>query len=159
MRRLLLLRHGEAQPAAPGGSDVERPLTVAGRAEVRDAAGVIAATGFTIDRALVSTARRTLETAEIIAAHLRLPQPQEPLDRLYLASPPVLLQALERCPSNYTTLLVIGHNPGLSELAARLAPRNDSAGLRTAGVCLLTFSVDGWRDVAADIADNCAMLR
>ncbi|HEX4377201.1 MAG TPA: histidine phosphatase family protein [Steroidobacteraceae bacterium] len=159
MRRLLLLRHGEAQPAAPGGSDVERALTAAGRAEVHDAAGVIAATGLTIDRALVSTARRTLESAEIIAAHLRLAQPPEPLDRLYLASPSVLLQTLERCPSNYATLLVIGHNPGLSELVARLAPRNDSAGLRTAGVCLLTFAIDGWRDVAADIANSCRVLR
>jgi len=88
-----------------------------------------------------------------------LPQPPEPQDKLYLASPSVLLQALERCPFNCATLLVIGHNPGLSELIARLAPTDDGTGLRTAGVCLLTFPNDGWRDIAADLADSCRLLR
>ncbi len=158
MRRLLLLRHGEAEPATPGGSDFERPLTAAGRAEVREAADVISRAGGTIDRVLFSTARRTVETFAIIAAQRQLPPP-EPQDRLYLASPSVLLQALERCPSNCATLLVVGHNPGLSELIARLAPTDDGAGLRTAGVCRLTFSTDGWRDIAADLADSCTILR
>jgi phosphohistidine phosphatase len=159
MRRLLLLRHGEAENAAPGGNDFERALTGDGRAEVQAAADVIAKTGLPIDRVLVSPARRTLETASIIAAQVRLARPPEPQQKLYLAQPLGLVQALEHCQASARTVLLIGHNPGLSELAERLTAGDEPVSLRTAGICLLSFNSDGWRDLAADVADECRLLR
>jgi phosphohistidine phosphatase len=134
-------------------------LTAVGRAEVQDAADAIAQTRLSLDRVLVSTARRTLQTAFIVAERLPFTQPAERQDGLYLAAPAALLQAIARCPAVCHTLLVIGHNPGLSELAERLVADRESIGLRTAGVCLLTFASDGWRDLAADIATACRLLR
>jgi len=159
MRQLILLRHGEAQTAPPGGSDWERPLTAQGRTEVQDAAQAIAQAHLDIERVLVSTARRTLETAGIIIERLRIAKAAEQLEALYLAAPMGLLQALTRCSAGCRTVMVIGHNPGLSELACRLTAGEQPFSLRTAGVCLLSFASEGWRDLAADIAASSKVLR
>jgi phosphohistidine phosphatase len=159
MRQLLLVRHGEAEPAPHGGSDAERALTANGRADVQAAADAIAQARLNIERVLVSTARRTLETAAILDDQLHFIRPPEQQDKLYLASPSGILQLLEHCPASCRTVVVIGHNPGLSELIERLTSGDQTIGLRTAGVCLLTFASDGWRDFAADIAASCELLR
>jgi phosphohistidine phosphatase len=159
MRRLLLLRHGEAEAIATGGSDIERALTAQGRNEVVSAADVMTRAQLCVDRVLVSSARRTLETAAIMAERLTFPRPAEPQEALYLAPPPGLLQSLARCHASCHQVMLIGHNPGLSDLVERLTDGRQRLTLRTAGLCLLSFASDGWRDIAADIADEFEWLR
>jgi len=68
---LILMRHAEALPAAIGAEDFSRPLSDAGRAAAARAARKLAA-GVSIERLLYSPARRTSETATIVAAKLAL---------------------------------------------------------------------------------------
>ncbi len=132
-RWLVLWRHGEAEPAA-GGDDRARRLTRRGLQQARVAARQIAALSPPPGVLVYSSAPRAAETAACAAEALALPAAaQFALDELYLASPPVLRAALARHAGRALGMLVVGHNPGLSELGALLDPRHAGAMLDTAG--------------------------
>ena len=126
MRRLILMRHGDAERPAPDLADVERALTAEGRAEARAVADALAEAGFAPDVALVSAARRTLQTWEAAAPAFKGAKMQaEP--SLYAASAGRLLQAVREAPEA-ETLMLVGHNPGLHQLAFNLAQRAGAKG-------------------------------
>jgi phosphohistidine phosphatase len=103
---------------------------------------------------LCSSARRTRETFEHIARAYTTPPPVLMEDGLYLAGARAILRRIETVPDNVETLLVIGHNPGLHELAsmlARHAARRDRARLadKFPTGAVARFRVAGpWRDIA-----------
>src|SRR5258708_40081241 len=68
------MRHAQAAPAELGAEDFTRPLTAAGRRAAAQAARTLAASGVQLDRVLLSPARRTRETAAIVAGELTLAQ-------------------------------------------------------------------------------------
>lgn len=126
MRQLILMRHGDAERPAPGLADVERTLTAEGRAEARAVAGALAKAGFAPDVALISAARRTMQTWEAAAPAFKGATMQaEP--GLYAASAGRLLQAVREAPQA-ETLMLVGHNPGLHQLAFHLAQRAGAKG-------------------------------
>ena len=140
-RRLTLLRHGHAEVSAPGG-DIDRALDEIGRTEVTAAAATLALFDKPT-RLIVSSARRTRETAAILTQALALQSAQvEYLPELYLASA-VTLQ-----------LCLIGHNPGLSDfvLEALLSDSQRDAyrGLTTAGWVSWQFTAASWQAFAPD---------
>lgn len=150
-RVLLLLRHAEAQAAGAGLADFDRVLTERGRDQARQAAKRIIGADLHPDLLLASPAARTRETAGIIALGLggvgRMLLPPA----LYLAEAPVLLSALQGCDDATHTVLMVGHNPGLSVLARQLAgSAAQRADLRTldlgpAALCRLSVQVSSWR--------------
>lgn len=120
MRQLLLLRHAKSSWDDPRHSDHARPLNARGR---RAAAGMAAAMrdlGFAPEVILVSSARRTLQTLEALSPLDGSPL-VEPMDDLYLAPWPRLLDTLREVRETVRSALLIGHNPGLHELAMALA--------------------------------------
>jgi phosphohistidine phosphatase len=144
---LLLLRHAKA--ARPGDmADFDRPLTPAGRLDARAAGRTIAAGPSRPDLALVSPARRARETWDAVAqANPGLPHR---LDRaIYDASAERLL-ALVRNLAEPAAVLVIGHNPGLAELAGLLTGR-DGDGLAFPPAALAVVALEGtaWDAVEA----------
>jgi phosphohistidine phosphatase SixA len=159
MRQLLLLRHAEAEPAAPGGADALRPLTEHGRDEAAQAADCLGSAGLRIDALLVSGARRTEETAAIVVGRLGLRVPVERQTALYLAAPWGLLQALCRCDDRLRTVLLIGHNPGISEFARQLIDGDETVSLRTAGLCQIVLPSIPWRELGPAMARTFAILR
>jgi phosphohistidine phosphatase len=128
---LYLLRHGIAEDAPPGGSDRARRLTPRGRARMRRAALGLRVLVRRVDTILTSPYPRAAETATLAAAALgKAPKPRE-LDALVPGSSPMdVLRVLRTTPHGERVMLV-GHEPLLSELAA----------------LLLTGSVDGARIV------------
>lgn len=121
MRRLILMRHAKAVPQAPDGDDFDRPLEARGRREAAGAARLLADLGLAPDIALVSTAKRTAETWEIVAKTLPAGAVAA-TDALYAAAPEAVLAAVRRAGESPAaeTILVVGHNPGLKILAAAL---------------------------------------
>ena len=120
MRELLLLRHAKSSWDDPSLPDHARPLNARGR-QAAVAMGVALRARFAApDLVLVSSARRTLQTLEAIGP---LPETTRvtPLDALYLASVGQLLETLAGVEEDVRRVLLIGHNPGLHELALRLA--------------------------------------
>lgn len=149
MKRLLLLRHGPAGGKASGGNDRERPLTPDGRRAVEAMALRLRTAGASADLALCSTALRARETLDILFAEQ--PRPAVELeDALYLADSRSLLRRLRELPADARSVLVIGHNPGLQELATALAGQGGAAiaaGFPAAGAAV--FDVQGaWSDLA-----------
>ncbi len=153
MRRLLLLRH--AKSAYPTGvADIDRPLNDRGRDAAPLMGAYIAREGLVPGHALVSPARRTQETWEAVRAACP-DTAMETVAAIYEAPAGRILDAIRSAPTAADSLLVIGHNPGLGDLALRLAGggpkelRGDlSQKFPTAALAVLTFEVEAWSDVA-----------
>jgi phosphohistidine phosphatase len=104
---------------------------------------------------MTSSALRTRRSWELLNGFGDPAPTTEVMDRLYLAGPSELLAALHAASDAYGTLLLIGHNPGLHDLALHLAgseaaaPERLRQGLPTC--TLVAFSVGGsWRDLGPD---------
>ncbi len=119
MRQLLLLRHAKSEGDNPGGTDHARTLNERGRRAAGVMRGVIGGLGLEPELLLVSSARRTRQTAEALAPWGRPPQVHV-LDALYLAGADSLLDVLGGVEEAVRSVMVVAHNPGLHELALRL---------------------------------------
>jgi phosphohistidine phosphatase len=150
MRRLMLLRHAKTERAEPGGSDRERKLAPRGRADAPKIGAYMARHGFVPDLALVSAAKRAKETWALIEPAFAA-RPRVTFDeRLYQAGPDQLLDVI-RETSGARSLAVIGHNPGLHDLAVQLiaagnvdARQRVSEGLPTSGLVVIDLAFDDW---------------
>ncbi|MEN9499012.1 MAG: hypothetical protein RIS83_831 [Pseudomonadota bacterium] len=120
MRQLLLLRHAKSAWDDPALADHARVLNGRGRRAATAMAHAMQALGLSPDVVLVSSARRTLQTLEALTP---LPDSPliEPMDELYLAPWQQLLAVLRRVPETARSVLLIGHNPGLHDLALALS--------------------------------------
>lgn len=118
-KRLALLRHAKSSWDDPNLSDPDRPLTSRGRRAATRLGGYLRKNEVRFDLVLCSSSTRTVQTVEL----LRLKTGTEILieDDLYAASSDELLSRLRRVPDRVTSLLLVGHNPGLGELAMSLA--------------------------------------
>jgi phosphohistidine phosphatase len=120
MHRLHLLRHAKSS-WTENVDDSERKLNGRGRDEAERVGAALPAAIGALDLVLCSTARRTRETAAAALAGFR-PAPRVVFeDGLYLAGVPALLDRLSQLDEAEGSVLVIGHNPGLHELALALA--------------------------------------
>jgi phosphohistidine phosphatase len=124
MPLLHLLRHAKSVREDHNADDRLRPLSRVGREDARFVAhGLPAALG-AIDLVLCSTALRTRETASLVLAGFAAPPPIAFEDGLYLAAAADLIRRLRRLDEATRGVLLIGHNPGLRELALTLAAPN-----------------------------------
>ena len=119
MYQLLLLRHAKSSWDATDLPDRDRPLNPRGRRAAGQMRQAMQDLGLAPDVVLVSTARRTQETMELLEPWPETPL-IEPMDALYLAPPPTLLAALRGVADTARSVMLIGHNPGLHELALAL---------------------------------------
>jgi len=161
MKWLALLRHAEAEPARPDISDFDRPLSARGRAEAADVARCVALAGLHIDAWLVSPALRTRETAQILAEQLGIPPPVRHFEpSLYLGTPEALWRSLRRRGEQHSCLLMVGHNPGLSEFARQSDRGDKPVELPTAGLCIVEFAAAAsWARLRPELATLCRRLR
>jgi phosphohistidine phosphatase len=119
MDRLILMRHGKAEPESASGEDFDRRLAPRGQTESAEMAARLAEMGFSPDVALVSTAARTRETWA--AAEAQFPRARAQFaDELYHADSAGVRHAAVKAGATAGTVMVVGHNPGLQELAVRL---------------------------------------
>jgi len=119
MRRLILLRHAKAEPRSLGVDDFDRGLTERGRRDAALMGKVMAREGLVPDLALVSPARRTEETWRLAAEPF--PAAREKLiDALYDAPSAVIRASIGEASGEAEALIVVGHNPGLHEVAVQL---------------------------------------
>ena len=156
MRRLILLRHAKSDRPA-GVADHERPLNDRGRRAAPAVGADLAREGFRPDLALVSTATRTRETWAAIAAPLGAPEARWHHE-IYEASAERILGVIRGAPDEAGTVIVVGHNPGLGDLAAALAgegPRKVLTRLATefptAAYAVIGFDTDHWAEIAPNL--------
>lgn len=150
MRRLMLLRHAKTERAAPRERDRDRKLMKRGRADAAAVGAYMTHHRLTPDLALVSPATRAQETWALVAGALAKPPRFATDERIYNAGPETLF-AVIGAASNAQTLLLVGHNPGLQDLAVRLIASGD-VGLReqlkeklpTSGLVVIDLPIDDW---------------
>jgi phosphohistidine phosphatase len=159
MRRLMLLRHAKTENDAPSGRDQDRRLDKRGQSDAAEIGGWIGRHPPFPDSVLVSPAVRAHQTWDIVREAMKdlSREPQvELLPELYGADPSQLLQAIRAASAtDPRRLMVVGHNPGMHELALALAGSGDDTGrkaltdnLPTSGLAVFDFAVDSWEDVA-----------
>ncbi len=154
MRRLMLLRHAKSD--WPNGfSDFERPLAPRGRLAAPLMGRYLRSEGLLPDLAIVSAARRTAETWDLVSGELGEVVPHSLDSRIYEAPFETILAAIHDVGPAVRTLLVVGHNPGMEELGEaligfgdRFAAQRMRAKYPTAGLCVLDFDIEDWTAVA-----------
>ncbi len=120
-RMLVLLRHAKSDWSTTHHVDAERPLAHRGRHQAPEAGRWLAGHLKRIDLAVVSPARRAVETWELASRELPEPPPVLVDDRVYAASDEQLLEVVHGLPDDAHIVVVVGHNPGLEELVELLA--------------------------------------
>jgi phosphohistidine phosphatase len=159
MRRLMLLRHAKTEHHAPSGRDRDRRLDERGHRDAAEVGGWIGRHPPFPDLVMVSPAVRAKQTWELVwqAMKDRAPPPLvEFPPELYAADPMQLLQCIRAaCATDAKQLILVGHNPGMHELALALTGSGDAAArqaladnLPTSGLALFEFAIDDWNDVA-----------
>ena len=152
MRRLLLLRHAKAERSQPGGRDHDRVLAERGRADAPKLGAYMVRHAFMPDLVVVSTSARTRETWD--AGRRGLPRTVRRCSSRTASTrprPQGILKVIKETDRDVGTLLVIGHNPGLQELAASLIAAGDVEARQrlkedfpTSALAVIDFALEDW---------------
>lgn len=157
MRRLILLRHAHSAWDNPHLGDFERVLDERGRDTAPLMGRYLAQERLVPDRVIVSGARRTRQTWDLVAPKLPHVSDVHYDKRIYEAPWQVLLGVVRENLDEAESLMLVGHNPGLQSLALHLARRDATASRRrletkypTLGLAVLDFLFLDWADVMPD---------
>jgi phosphohistidine phosphatase len=160
MLRLLLLRHAKTERAEPGERDRDRKLMPRGEADAQLIGAYMARHKLVPDLVRISPSTRTVQTWSHVAAALPGAPHATQDQRIYNASADTLADLI--CESGAAkTLLLIGHNPGMHDLAVVLVGSGDidareelKEKLPTSGLIVIDFAFDDW----AMLHDNAGRL-
>jgi len=150
MKRLLLLRHAKAAPATDPLADSARPLAPRGEQDARRIGERLREQRRQPGLIVASPAARALHTAQLVADALDYRRESIALEqRLYLAPPSAIIEIIAAQNAAVEALLVVGHNPGLSELVLELLPTFDVDDLPTAAIVGLDYAAaTDWAHIA-----------
>jgi phosphohistidine phosphatase len=147
-RTLILLRHAKSDWSGDE-ADIARPLARRGRRQAPDAGRWLAANIDSIDLAVVSPASRARSTWDLVSARLDVPPGTQVDDRAYAASDHELLAVVRELPDDIETVVLVGHNPGIEDLASFLT--GESAPMPTSALAVITVS-GSWSTAGRDSA-------
>lgn len=156
MRRLMLLRHAKSDWSSPGTRDRERTLAARGREAAPHIGAYMAAHALVPDLVVCSTADRARQTWDLVAPAFS-PAPRTIHDeRIYNAEHDAILDVIKQTPDTVHALLVVGHNPGLKDLAEFMVATGDlemrqqlSEKLPTGALVVIDFPVIRWERAKA----------
>ena len=127
-------------------ADFQRPLNKRGQKEAESIARRLLDLDLIPDLLLASSAERARHTADLIAKVLSPKRTQQD-ETLYLAPVADILTLVQSTGPLVTHLMIVGHNPGLSELAKLLAPSPTVSELTTGAACSIVFKSENWSDL------------
>src|SRR5262245_50928501 len=150
MRTVFLLRHAKSSWSDPTLADIDRPLAPRGERAAKQIAGYIRRERIRPTLVLCSPSVRTRRTLDAIQPSLGKRCTVEFVPALYAASRLELLRQLQALPDDVSSVMLIGHNPGLQELALALASRGvDLPRLKrklpTGALATLVVDCKSWR--------------
>ena len=152
MKRLTLMRHADAQWKDPDVADFARPLNRRGNNEAEAIARRLGELQLVPDLIITSPARRAAQTAETVTRELALlPRSLQYEEGLYLAGAEEILKLVRGIGPLVSHLMIVGHNPGISEAANILAPSAEMSGLATAAFCSITFDGTAWPQIGTKV--------
>jgi phosphohistidine phosphatase len=150
MLRLMLLRHAKTERLQRGQHDRERKLTKRGRADAGNVAQYMVSYCLVPDQVIVSPARRTQETWALLAKAFAVGPNVVTDEGVYEASAETLIDVIAKAHEG-RSLLVIGHNPSLHDLAVQLIRSGNAAAreqlsenLPTSGLVVIDLQLERW---------------
>ena len=160
MLKLMLLRHAKSDRSkdASARGDHARPLSERGRRSATLMGKHMLARKYVPSLVLCSTAERTRATWDLVREALEASPEVQYEDALYLADWPKLLEAVRATPDAPSPLLMIGHNPGMEQLAMAMTAKAKSSAARalanvmaekfpTGALAVLSFRGESWEDI------------
>ena len=149
MKQLALARHGHAAPFESEATDHARPLSRRGWIEVTAVAHRLQRHRWQPELIVTSSAVRTLETARCLAQAFNLGEAAIAVDpRLYQADVAGWLLVATELPPGADKVLLVGHNPGVSNFAHWLLPDQHVAGFTPGTIVTLDLEIAQWRELA-----------
>ena len=154
MRRLMLLRHAKSDWSTPGTRDQDRPLTARGREAAAKMGSYMARHALVPDLVVASPATRVVDTlALVLPAFTKQPKAVSD-ERLYETDAEETLKFIRQTPRSVHSLLVVGHNPSLADLASLLMASGDVETRQrlvekfpTAALAVIDFPLDDWSKI------------
>ncbi len=149
MKKIILIRHAKSDWDNPSLPDYDRQLADRGLRDAPQMAISLKNRGVHLDLICSSTAQRAKQTACITAAVLGYQESEIKWEKsLYHASASYLLQFIQSQSDQVQTLVLVGHNPGLTELINILGVKLDN--LPTSGQFAFSLSTDHWKELSRD---------
>ena len=156
MKRLYLLRHAKSSWDDPTLADHDRPLAPRGRRAAKLIAKHLGRKRISPELVLCSPSRRTRQTLKRLSPGLGKNADVRIEPELYAASAPLLLEVLHEVPDEIGSVMLIGHNPGMQDLALSLAGTGSE--IPTAG--LATLELNGtWLELAPGSAELLSLVK
>jgi phosphohistidine phosphatase len=150
VKRLTLMRHANAQWKDPDTPDFDRPLNRRGQSEAEAMSRRLIELKLFPSMLLASGARRAQQTADIVARELGVaPRNRRSEESLYLATAADILRLIQAIGPRIPHLMIVGHNPGITEAANLFAPQPHIQELATGALCTLTFETPSWAKIEA----------
>ena len=144
MKTLTLVRHAKSSWRDTSLSDRQRPLNKRGERDAPKMGKRIAEHGIRPSLIISSPATRAWSTAKVVAAKISYPvEFLQREDDIYLASLDRLLEVVASQDAGFNNLMVVGHNPGMTDFANFLVP-GLTANLPTAGLVSVEIDADDW---------------
>lgn len=151
MKTIYFLRHSKTEEKLPGQSDFERTLKDRGKSDARLMSKKLAHTiKNPIEKVITSPSKRTLETLDYFAQQLDIGNDviiQEP--KLYNAAKEHLLEAIWGMDNDFNTIMLIGHNPGISDIVDYLS-KHAVDPMPTTGLACMEFNVELWNAIVGN---------
>jgi phosphohistidine phosphatase len=149
MKYLFIIRHAQAGPDTAAQTDFERPLSDRGRGDATGMAKLLLHNGLRPDLIVSSPALRAWATTACFSAMLHLPGDRIQTNAaVYEAGTGTLLDIVNRFDNRYDRVALVGHNPGLSNLAELLSGR-ELGNLPTCSVVYLGFETPAWEMISS----------
>lgn len=149
MLRLTLIRHAKTQPAWSGQEDWDRTLEARGQHDAPEMGRRLKERHLKPEKILSSPAVRAIATATIIARELGVPASKVIQDeRLYLAAPKAMLTVIHELGDAAKHLMIVGHNPGITEFADAISSERSIDNMPTCAVYTLEFDITRWNELA-----------
>lgn len=149
MFTLYLLRHAKSSWADESMRDFDRPLANRGREDCATIGEFIKEKGIDFDLVLVSTAVRTRETIELVKERANLNSEVRFDERIYEATTSQLLEVISQVDDDRESVLLVGHNPGIEDLLARLT--GEHVQVTTATLAKIKINAPKW---SANLVNN-----
>lgn len=146
--RLTLVRHAKTEPGRSGQEDWDRALEPRGQRDAPEMGQRLKGRGLKPGLILSSPAVRAVSTASIFARELGVAAAKVVQDeRLYLAQPKDMLKVVRELGESTPHLMVVGHNPGISEFADRISADRSVDTMPTCAVYTLEFEIPTWSEL------------
>ncbi len=149
MKTLLLLRHAKSSWKETVLEDHDRPLNKRGRKDAPRMGRLLAELNLIPEYLVSSSAKRARKTATEVIEETRFRGESRFTFELYHAAPGQLLNIVRELPSNYSRVLLIGHNPGLEEFLEHLT--GNYTPLTTAALARVELPVQDWRQIDSSV--------